>query len=250
MKTILEQIRRELANNADETAQSKSQQFFKEGEQAKVYGLKMPAVDKIGKTFFPEIKNLPKSQIFALCEELWQSGYLEETAIACQWAYALRKQYEPADFETFERWVDHYVDNWASCDTLCNHTVGEFVMMYPQYIARLRQWAASNNRWTRRAAAVTLIIPARKGLFLDDILQIASALLHDKDDLVQKGYGWMLKAAILSESFVKSNSETKKEHLESVFHFVMKHKATMPRTALRYAIEKMPPEMRAEAMKK
>jgi len=82
-----------------------------------------------------------------------------------------------------------------------------------------------------------LIIPARKGLFLDDVFEIADTLLLDTDDMVQKGYGWMLKVA--------SNM-----HEKEVFDYVMKHKANMPRTALRYAIEKMPKELKAEAMKK
>ena len=109
--------------------------------------------------------------------------------------------------------------------------------MYPEYIFRLKEWAESDNRWMRRGAAVTLIIPARKGLFLDDILEIASIMMLDKDDMVQKGYGWMLKAA--SEAYC-----------DRIFRFVMEHRTTMPRTAFRYAIEKMPKEMRTEAMKK
>jgi 3-methyladenine DNA glycosylase AlkD len=122
--------------------------------------------------------------------------------------------------------------------------------MYPEYIHKLKGWAKSPNRWLRRGSAVSLIIPARKGLFLNDILEIADTLLLDKEDLVQKGYGWMLKAASMSESFVKGTAEIKKEHLDAVFGFVMKNKAVMPRTALRYAIERMPEGMRAEAMKK
>jgi len=109
--------------------------------------------------------------------------------------------------------------------------------MYPEYISELKRWAKLDNRWMRRAAAVTLIIPARHGLFLDDIFEIATLLLHDRDDLVQKGYGWMLKAA-------------SQAHCNEVFNFVMRHKATMPRTALRYAIEKMPDEMKKDAMAK
>ena len=89
----------------------------------------------------------------------------------------------------------------------------------------------------RRASAVSLIIPARKGLFLDTIFEIADNLLLDKDDLVQKGYGWMLKAA--SES-----------HLPEVFDYVIKNKFIMPRTALRYAIEKMPINLKIIAMEK
>ena len=89
----------------------------------------------------------------------------------------------------------------------------------------------------RRGAAVTLIIPARKGLFLNDIFEIADLLLLDKDDLVQKGYGWMLKAA-------------GEAHQKEVFDYVVKNKSVMPRTALRYAIEKMPAGLKSEAMNK
>jgi 3-methyladenine DNA glycosylase AlkD len=72
--------------------------------------------------------------------------------------------------------------------------------MYPEFIEELKKFAVSENRWMRRAAAVSLIIPARKGMFLDDIFRISDILLEDKDDLVQKGYGWMLKAASRGKS--------------------------------------------------
>jgi len=89
----------------------------------------------------------------------------------------------------------------------------------------------------RRASAVTLIIPARHGKFLKEIFELADILLTDKDDMVQKGYGWMLKAA--SEA-----------HQDQVFEYVMNKKDIMPRTALRYAIEKMPSDLRLKAMDK
>jgi len=245
---ILTQIRQTLKERADETTLESGKRFFK--EEVKMYGVKTPEAGRIGKLAFREIEHLPKREIFALCEELWESGYTEEGAIACDWSYALHKQYEREDFAVFERWLKTYVTNWANCDTLCNHTVGTFVEMYPETIAELKKWAHSPNRWVRRAAAVSLIVPARKGLFLDDVLEIADTLLLDPDDLVQKGYGWMLKAASMTESFVKGTPDAKREHRDAVFDFVTRRRGTMPRTALRYAIEKMPPEMRAEAMKK
>lgn len=243
MGIITEQVRQALIVCIDEKTLATSSRFFKEGEAAKVHGVKMSDVSKIGKESFKQIKELPKQKIFDLCEDLWKSGYLEESVVACTWAESLHKQYEPADFKIFEYWVHNYLTNWADCDTLCNHTIGTFVMMYPEYVSELKKWAKSSERWVKRASAVTLIIPARKGLFLDDVFEIADILLLDKDDLVQKGYGWMLKAA--SETYKKSEMYQKK-----VFDYVMKHKAIMPRTALRYAIEKMPADMRAEAMKK
>ncbi|MDR2585009.1 MAG: DNA alkylation repair protein [Prevotellaceae bacterium] len=249
-ESILTQVRQAIIDSIDEQSFIAPDRFFKEGEAPKVYGLNMVVVSKIAKSAFEQIKAVPKHIIFELCEELWKSGYLEEAIIACKWSESLHKQFEPADFAVFERWLSKYVTNWADCDTFCNHTVGFFLMKYPDHIAKLKAWTKSPNRWVRRGSAVSLIIPARKGMFLDDILEIADILLLDKDDLVQKGYGWMLKAASMSETFLKADDYTKQKHLDAVFNFVIKNRSVMPRTALRYAIEKMPVDLKAEAMKK
>jgi 3-methyladenine DNA glycosylase AlkD len=235
MDHVLSRVRDDLENIADEKTRESSNHFFKEPVNS--YGVKMAAVSKISKEYFKVIRNQPKTKIFDLCEELWASGYMEECIIACNWSYYLHKEYVAEDFKIFETWVNLYVSNWATCDTLCNHTIGEFVMMYPEYMVSLKQFAESENRWMRRASAVSLIIPARKGKFLKDILEIADILLLDNDDMVQKGYGWMLKAASQS-------------HLQEIFDYVVRKKNIMPRTALRYAIEKMPEELKARAMER
>lgn len=235
MSVLIQQIRQTLKQEADEKTRSTGNTFFK--EPVRLHGVKSALVDKIGKSFFQEIKGQSKTRVFAFCDELWRSGYLEESFIACHWSYALRNQFEPADLDIFERWLQEYVDNWASCDTLCNHTIGSFLVMYPDGLSRLKTWAQSPDRWLRRAAAVSLIIPAREGKFLKDIFAIADSLLLDKEDLVQKGYGWMLKAA-------------SQAHQQKVFDYVCAHKAIMPRTALRYAIEKMPKSLKEKAMAK
>ena len=235
MEKIIAKIRQILLENGDEKTRKQSEYFFK--EQITVYGVKSATVQKIAKEIFAEIKEKPKAEIFAACEKLWQSGYMEESFVACVWSEKLGKKFEPADFEIVERWIKNYVSNWASCDTFCNHTVGDFVTMYPEFISKLKEFALSENRWVKRAAAVSLIVPARKGLFLNDIFEIADILLMDKDDMVQKGYGWMLKSA-------------SQAHQSEVFEYVMSKKTVMPRTALRYAIEKMPDDLKKLAMQK
>ncbi len=235
MHNIIEKVRAELLANTDEKTRTSSQNFFKEKIQA--YGVKVPTVHKISKTLFGLVATESKAGIFRLCDTLWQSGYKEESFVACNWSYYIHKKYEPDDYRIFENWINNYVNNWASCDTLCNHTVGDFVTMFPEKITWLKELAKSDNRWMRRASAVSLIIPARKGKFLNEIFEIADTLLTDNDDLVQKGYGWMLKAA--SEA-----------HQQEVFDYVLKNKSIMPRTALRYAIEKMPADLKNRAMQK
>lgn len=235
MSEIIHKLREELLANSDEQLQISNQHFFK--EPIRCYGIKSATVINIGKEHFKAIKDVPKKEIFELCNELWQFGIIEESYVACNWSYYVCKKYEADDLKVFEEWISSYVDNWASCDTLCNHTVGDFLEMYPEYITELKRWALSTNRWMKRASAVSLIIPARLGLFLKEIFEIADLLLLDGDDLVQKGYGWMLKAASQS-------------HQKEVFDYVMSKKAIMPRTAFRYAIEKMPVELKTKAMAK
>lgn len=235
MSQIISELRREFKANIDEKTKTSAQRFFK--EDIKCYGNKASIVTRIGREYFQKIKDKDKKELFVICEELLRSGYNEEAWIAAAWADNLHNEFKPGDFKTFERWIGKYIDNWAKCDTLCNHAVGNFIEMYPHYLPRLKKWAKSKNRFVRRAAAVTLILPARKGMFLAEVFEIADILLLDQDDLVQKGYGWLLK-------------EASRRHEKEVFAYIIRHKASMPRTALRYAIEKMPEKLRRKAMKK
>lgn len=233
MNDVLHQVRRELEARADDQTKAGYARYFK--EDITFYGVKNAEVKRIAVTAFREIKQLPKTVIFSFCEELLRTNISEESFVALEWAQRLEKSYEYDDFAVFERWLNTHVTNWAACDTLCNHPIGSMVMKYPAYIDRLKVWTASPNRWVRRGAAVSLVIPARRGLFLADVFDIAASLMEDADDLVRKGYGWMLK-------------EAARTHRDRVHAFVIANKARMPRTALRYAVENMPPELKKSAM--
>jgi 3-methyladenine DNA glycosylase AlkD len=235
MDPVIVRIRQELEAQADPQIQKTSRRFFR--EEIRCYGIKTAAVMALAKKYWKEIKHREKQEIFALCEELYHSGYLEESFIVSNWAHALSGRYDKEDLAVFRRWIDTYITNWASCDGFCNHTMGDFIEQYPEYTAELKHWTRSENRWMRRAAAVSLIVPAKHGKFLGEVLEIADLLLTDKDDMVQKGYGWLLK-------------EAGRHHQREVFAYVMKNRQVMPRTALRYAIELMPKELKEEAMKK
>lgn len=232
---MIEDIQQELIKASSLPVKQSAMSFFKESIDN--YGVKSGEVKAIGKTYFKKLKGESKEQVFKHCTTLWQSGKIEEAFIACHWSHNMRKQFITADLNTFEHWISNYITNWATCDTFCNHTVGDFLIMYPECISEMYRWAASSNRWMRRAAAVSLIVPARRGLFKEEIFTIASQLLLDPEDMVQKGYGWLLKV-------------TSQTYQTEVLDFVLTHKAKMPRTALRYAIEKMPTELKKQAMKR
>ena len=235
MNNILEQLRTELKANVDLQTQKSFQRFFK--EQVKYYGVKTETVGKIAKKYWKQIQVLDKPAIFALCEELYRSDYTVEAFVVSFWLPNYIDDLEPSDLLVFKTWIEKYINNWAKCDGLCNHTVGDLSQKYPQIISEVKGWARSGNRWLKRAAAVSLIVPAKKGFFLKDAFEICDILLTDGDDMVQKGYGWLLK-------------EESRQHQKEVYNYIIKNQRSMPRTALRYAIELMPKELKAEAMKK
>ena len=192
---------------------------------------------KTARQHFQQIKLLSIEQIFDLCECLLESGDWRERAVAFQWAFRVRKHYRTNDFGRFEGWLNNYVDGWGSCDNFCTHAFGHLIYAFPEHIPAVKAWIPSENRWFRRGAAVVMIYGIRRGQGFEAAFEIADQLLMDADDLVQKGYGWMLK-------------EISKQEPGQVFDFVMQRKAVMPRTSLRYAIEKLSPDLRRQAMEK
>jgi 3-methyladenine DNA glycosylase AlkD len=235
MSMNIQHIKQELEMNASKDGVLAAQRFHKEA--VNTHGIKMPIVRQLAKQWFKEIKGWQKSEVFKLCDDLLESGNLEEAMIAFEWVYMMRKQYAEFDFKRFEHWIGSHIHNWSTCDSFCNNSMGAFLVRFPAYINKLKEWAVSHNRWLRRAAAVSLIVPARQGLFLQEGFAIANLLLDSPDDLVQKGYGWLLKV------YSKNSSK-------EVYEYLWQNKGRMPRTALRYAMEHFPKDTKLELMKK
>ncbi|MRR08760.1 DNA alkylation repair protein [bacterium] len=230
---LIAAIRAELLRHVDPVYKEGAQNYFKEG--IVLHGVRTPAVRAISAEYFGSVKGRSKAEIFALCDRLLRYETNEERTIAFDWAYRLRKQYQPADFKTFERWLRDHVDNWGGVDDLCCHTFGAFIDRFPEFLSSVFKWTMARPWHMRRAAAVILIMPVRKGKYFANVLKTSDALLRDEHDLVQKGYGWLLK-------------EATKKFPKQVLDYVMERKADMPRTALRYAIEKLPEAWKKRAM--
>lgn len=233
-KELLKNLEKELVSNIDKKYLKVSKTFFK--EKTNNLGVRIPTVRKISAKYYSEIKNLPKKDIFNFCEDLLKKED-EFKFIAFDWAFRQKENFAKNDFKIFENWLKKYVSNWATCDDFCTHSLGCLIYKFPKLTAESKKWSYSKNRWLKRASSVCLIYSLRRNKLLKNSFEITDILLKDQDDLVQKGYGWMLK-------------EATKHKEEEVFKYVMKNKNKMPRTALRYAIEKMPKKLKNKAMQK
>jgi 3-methyladenine DNA glycosylase AlkD len=233
---IIEKLRREISSHDKPENKLNYQRFFKE-KLDEPYGLKTAILRKISNQCFKDIKDLPAKEILDIGDQLLESGERYHRFFAFEWALKIKDRYSKTNFKRFETWLKKYVDNWGACDHLCCGALGHLILQFPELASKLKKWTSSKNRWQRRASAVSLITPVRNKILLNKVFQTADILLIDDDDMVQKGYGWMLKEA--SNVFP-----------DEVYQYVLNNKKEMPRTALRYAIEKLPPKMRKEAMKK
>lgn len=233
--SLIFQVQAELQQKID--SNYNYQYYFK--EPIKALGVRMPDVRNIMKKYYP--KDRTKGDLLDLCNQLLRLGYYEYKLIAFGWVYLARNKFNNNDFKIFENWLNKYVTNWGLCDSFVPYIVNDLLQRYPELIINIKNWTSSKKTIVRRASAVALLHDAA-GVKptkhkLEDVFWIASNLLEDKEDLVQKGYGWLLK-------------NTSKKHPYEVFEFVIKNKSRMPRTALRYAVEKLPQDLRKIAMQK
>ena len=126
-----------------------------------------------------------------------------------------------------------YINNWNLVDVTCPHVTGKHLIDKDRTI--LYKWAKSEDLWAKRIAMVSTFSFIRKN-DLEDTFKIAEILLHDEHDLIHKVVGWMLR-------------EAGKRDLKREETFLKKYYKTMPRTMLRYAIEKFPETKRQKYLK-
>lgn len=231
--SVLVDLRADLSAQVDLPFRSGALAFFK--EPINPLGVRAAGVRGCAARVWTRVRTWDRDRLLDLCGELWATGVFEEGSVAAILLDRAARGSRPPDFDRFEGWLAAHVANWAHCDLFCTHAFGRLLTLFPELQPRIGPWTRSANRWERRAAAVILIPLVHGGQGLDLALATAEALLADPDDLVRKGTGWLLK-------------EASRRFRDQVHTFVMDRRGRMPRTILRYALERMPPDLRRQAM--
>lgn len=193
-------------------------------------------IRRLSARLYRNIEDKSIENVLRLCEELLEEHSWALGVIAFDWAYRVRDQYSESTYDIFYTWLKKYVRGWGDCDDFCTHAFGELLRRYKSVFQKVTEWTKDEDFWVRRASAV-ILIPAVLHNDYEGIypLRISDALMQDEHDLVQKGYGWMLKS--LSQV-----------DMETVKNYLISNHAQMPRTAYRYALEKFDKETRKELM--
>ena len=173
----------------------------------------------------------------AFADALIVDRHLEAKAVGIEVVARYRRQFTPRLLAAWKRWLArNHSANWATTDAICGMLIGPLLLQHPRLSARMRGWSSDRNMWVRRASMVGLIQQARRGDSLDLVYGIAKRLHADGEDLIQKAVGWALREA----------GKTDMPRLE---RYLRANGAAIPRTTLRYAIERLPPARRAALLK-
>lgn len=233
---IVSEIRKELKSKAE----SKSKEEKKKakatfGDEAKFLGLKVPEARKIAKPFATKLKKEKDFETaLKVADELYKSGVFEEATVAETILKEFVKYFDDSTFAKFDEWID-YIKNWANIDMLCGWLIAPLIIKDQSKIEEILKWAQSKNRWRRRAAAVSLVKPVRYKMYLSQAFCVAEKLIEDKDEMVQKGVGWLLK-------------EAGGVYPDKTVEFLIKWRSKTSRLVLRIAGEKLPPEEEKEVL--
>jgi 3-methyladenine DNA glycosylase AlkD len=234
MKQSAAQLRRVLESAGDPAKAAFHLRFFKTGpgeygEGDRFRGIKVPVLRKLCR----EYQSLPTADVVSLLK----SRYHEDRGLAL---IILVRQFERGDDNDKKRIYDlylantKYINNWDLVDCSAPNIVGAYLRDHSR--APIHRLAKSASLWERRIATLATFHFIRRGEF-DDALRVAKTLLNDEEDLIHKAVGWMLREIGSRDMPVEEK-------------FLRLHCKTMPRTMLRYAIEKFPEPKRRRYLKR
>lgn len=224
MNNKLEQLKSELRSLAEPKRAEASAWFFKTGpgqyaEGDRFLGVTVPNQRKVAKKY----KDLSLRDVEKLILSPWHEERL--TGI-----FILVSDFIRGDEKTKKDIYDFYmshtenINNWDLVDSSASYIVGSYLEGKPEKMAVLQKLASSSMLWERRIAMIATLKYIVDGR-ADEALVIAEKLIDDKHDLIQKAVGWMLREV------------GKRVDRQLLVSFLSEHYKTMPRTALRYAIE-------------
>lgn len=196
--------------------------------------------DKFLGVYVPDVRKVAKNHKNATINELTEMMQSEWHEVRLCSLLIMVEQFKKTDDEGRKRIVDFYlsvtnrINNWDLVDLSCPAIIGEYLLNRSHDL--LYRLAESSLLWENRIAIVSTIIFIRHGQ-LDDTFNLSTKMMNHPHDLIHKPIGWMLR-------------EAGKRDESRLYNYVKTYRLEMPRTMLRYAIEKFDKNVRAELMKR
>lgn len=207
--------------------------FFKPWERVFTLGLSSGEIRALARELAARVRRHWRLRdAVAFADRLLSQRTFESRSVGLIVLSKFRRSYDESVLGHARRWLAAgHCDNWAVTDLLCMEVLGPLLDARPDLAPRLQPWTRARSPWLRRASAAALTGPLRHGHAIDEAYRTARALRGAPEDLVHKATGWMLREA----------GRTDRRRLE---RWLRREGHTLPRTALRYAIEHFPEPQR------
>jgi len=210
------------------------QRFFK--EPVDLYGLDTPSLRVLQRDLVKQHRaHWSLRDAVRFCDLVVRDSHLEARGSGFQVVAAFAADAGPGLLVDVRRWLERSCGNWALVDNLAPSVLTPLLERHPSLIPEVVEWTSSPSLWPRRGAVVAFTTPARRGRQLAVAYRIVSRLLDDDEDLMHKAMGWLLREA----------GTTDRPRLE---RYLLSKGPRLPRTTLRYAIERFPKADRQRLM--
>jgi 3-methyladenine DNA glycosylase AlkD len=224
---------RRLAGLARPAGAFDAERYFRGDHRLRFYNTGTASMRALARTVHASMRDRCSiDAAMALANRLVPDAYLETKSIGIELVARYKRDFSPKLLAQWKRWLaSNQSANWATTDAICGRLVGPLLVRYPALADRMRAWARDRNLWVRRASIVSLIPLVRTGRGLGLAFAIARTLHRDEHDLIQKAVGWTLREA----------GKVDPGRLE---RYLRANGPTIPRTTVRYAVERFSPEKR------
>lgn len=226
----LERLRRHA--NAKKAASY--QRFFK--QPVNYFGLDKQTSTEIKQDLFEKIQeSWTIEDAVRFCKAMIKDPHMESRGIGYQVVAQFVSEAPPKLLADVKRWLEHSCGNWGLVDNLAPSVLAPLLEQHPDLIPDVVSWSDSPSQWVRRGATVAFVPLVGKTkdqkLYLRTAYQIAERLFDDEEDLMHKAVGWLLR-------------ESGKADMKRLERFLLEKGPRIPRTSVRYAIERFPKDER------
>lgn len=223
-----------LREGADPARAATFQRYFKAPIEA--YGSAFGPLKAWRLAFFERLTpRWTLADAVTFCDLMAEDPHLEARAVGFKMVAEFVDEAGPELLDHVHRWLENACGNWGLVDNLAPAVASPLIRRYPKLVDAVKRWTSSESQWVRRGAAVAFVSLVDDARLRTHAYRVATLLLDDGEDLTHKAVGWMLREA----------GKVDREELES---YLLKMGSRVPRTALRYAIEKFPKQERVRIM--
>lgn len=230
-------MRRQLKDLSRPSGSFDASRYFRSVDGLGFLNVGTDVVRKLARTLVRDHRDewgVSEGLVFA--NALIADRYLEVKGVGIEVLACYRREFAPPLLPVWKRWLaNNHSANWATTDAICGLLIGPLLVAQPRLVREMRSWSRDPNMWVRRASAVSLIPSVRRGVALDTAYEVARRLHRDREDLLQKAVGWMLR-------------EAGKADAGRLEHYLRANGPSIPRTTVRYAIERFSPAKRRELL--